>query len=334
MAINIGRFFFASAVVCGSVTLPQMAASQPIYSISGKSYEVNDLSPALQQQMYDIQFEAFEKTKHAVDNAVFDTYVAEEAKKSGKSVDEATTKILDVKEPSDKDLKSWYEENKSKIPAQYKYDDIKGEITKIVKQERMKAKRDQVLDKIKKDQKFAMTMSEPDAPVVSVLVDGFPSKGSDQPKLTIIEFADYQCPHCKGATETIKKVVDKFKNKAKLVFIDFPINPSGIARAVAEGSHCAAEQGRFWEFHYKAFEIQSTLDQGSADKIAKDLKLDEAKFKNCKDGGRGKVIVDKGRAEGDRIGVSGTPYILMNGKRYAGPHTVEAITKKVESLLK
>jgi protein-disulfide isomerase len=65
--------------------------------------------------------------------------------------------------------------------------------------------------------------------------------------VTIVEFADYQCPHCKIAAESLKKVTEKFKGKVRLVFMDYPINPSGISRAVAEASHCALEQGKFWE---------------------------------------------------------------------------------------
>jgi protein-disulfide isomerase len=69
-------------------------------------------------------------------------------------------------------------------------------------------------------------------------------------------------------------------------------------------------------------------------KLAKELKLDEAKFKACFDGTKGKAIVEKGRMEGERIGVSGTPYLLINGRRYMGAHTYEAIVKEVETSLK
>ena len=62
--------------------------------------------------------------------------------------------------------------------------------------------------------------------------------------------------------------------------------------------------------------------------------MDEAKFKACLEGTKGKALVEKARSEGERIGVSGTPYLLINGRRYMGAHTVEAITKEIETSLK
>jgi protein-disulfide isomerase len=76
------------------------------------------------------------------------------------------------------------------------------------------------------------------------------------------------------------------------------------------------------------------LDKDSPAKLAKELKLDEAKFKSCFEGTKVKAIVEKGRAEGERIGVSGTPYIIINDHRYVGAHTVEAMTKEIESALR
>lgn len=323
---------YISALV--GILLTSAASAQSLFSLGGKNYEPKDLSPGQQQQIFELQFEHYEKTKQAIDNLVFDTHLEEEAKKQGKPKDDIAHKMLDVKEPSDKEIKSWYDENKTRIPPNYQFDQIKGEIAKIVKQEKTKVKREEVLNKIKKDRKFALTLAKPEAPVMELKLDGFPFKGKDGAKVTIVEFADYQCPHCKMAVDSFKKVMDKYKDKAKMVFVDYPINPSGISRGVAEASHCAAEQGKYWEYHYKAFEGQATLDKDSPTKIAKDLKLDEAKFKACVDSGKGKALVNKGREEGERIGVSGTPYVVINGRRYMGAHTPEALTKEIESLLK
>lgn len=310
------------------------AHGQALYSVSGKTYELKDLSPAQQQQFFEIQFESYEKTRQSVDSVLLENYFDEEAKKQKKTKEEVSNKLLEVKEPSDKEVKKWYDENKAKIPPNYQFDQIKGEIAKIVKQERTNTKRTELLDKIKKDGKFSLTLSKPVAPVLDVKAEGFPTKGKEGAKVSIVEFADYQCPHCKSAADTLKKITDKMKDKVRFTFIDFPINPSGISREVAEVSHCAAEQGKFWEFHYKAFESQETLAKGSGEKIAKDLKLDEGKLKACMDAGKGKAMVDKGRAEGDRIGVSGTPFVLINGHRYVGAHTLEALTKEIEGYLK
>jgi protein-disulfide isomerase len=307
------------------------ALAQGLFSLSGKSYTEKDLSPSQQQQYFELRNQAYEQEKAFVDQAVFELYMDEESKKQNKPREEIEKKLFDFKEPSDRQLKAWYEENKSRIPPNYQFDQIKGEIAKIVKQEEARKKREGVIEKIKKEKKFSLSLTQPVSPVIELKADGFPSKGKDGAKVTVVEFADYQCPHCKAAAEAMKKVSEKMKDRFKYVYIDYPINPSGISKVVAEGSHCAAEQGKYWEYHYKAFEGQASLDKDSPSKLAKELKLDDAKFKACFDGTKSKAIVEKGRQEGERIGVSGTPYIIINNRRYLGAHTVEALTKEIES---
>ena len=326
------RFF--EILVFGLVLMAAPVFADGLFSYAGKSFSEKDLTPAQQQQMFEIQAQGYEQTKAAIDAFILDLYVTDESSKQNKPREEIEKRLFDAKEPSDKAIKAWYEENKSKIPPNYQFDQIKGEISKIVKQEEIKKKRDVVLEKIKKDKKFTLSIAKPESPVIDIKTDGFPSKGKDGAKVTIVEFADYQCPHCKSAADALKKVTEKFKDKVKYVYIDFPINHSGISKLVAEASHCAAEQNKFWDFHYKAFDGQASLDKDSPSKIAKDLKLDDAKFKACTEGTKGRAMVEKGRNEGERIGVSGTPYLIINGRRYMGAHTIEAITKEIETALK
>ncbi len=318
----------------GVALLSATAFAEDLFTLNGKSTSDKDLTPAQQQQIFELKTQYYEHMNSLLDNILFENHVAEMAKKQNKNPDEVEDKILAVKEPSDKALKAFFEANKNRIPPNFKFEDVKGEIVKAVKQEEMRKKKDEIVSKIRRDQKFAMSMSKPEAPVFQIQTEGFPRKGKDDAKVTIVEFADYQCPHCKIASESLKKLTDKFRNKVRLVYLDYPINHSGVSRAVAEASHCADEQGKFWDFHYKAFESQDKLDKDSPLKLAKDVKLDEAKFKACMDLAKGKAMVDKAFAEGVRIGVSGTPYLLINGRRYLGAHTVEALSKEVESQLK
>jgi protein-disulfide isomerase len=326
------KIFYAMGFLALISTKPLLADS--LFTLGGKSVSVGDLSPAQQQQLFEIESQSYEQMRASVDKVVLDMHFADEAKKQNKSRDDLEKAAFDVKDPTDKAVKTWYEANKANIPPNYQFDQIKPEIVKIVKQEEMKIKRDALLEKVKKEGKFAFNLAKPVAPIADIKIDGYPSKGKDGAKVTVIEFADFQCSHCKAASESFKKVAEKMKDKIKYVYIDFPLNSSGISKLVAEGSHCAADQNKYWEYHYKAFETQSTLDKDSPAKLAKDLKLDEAKFKACFDGTKGKAMVEKARQEGDRIGVSGTPYVLINGRRYLGAHTVEALTKEIDTYLK
>ena len=121
-----------------ALMFPRLAFSEGLFSLDGKTYSTSDLSLAQQQQFFELQLQAFEQQKSLVDGALFDIYLNDEAQKQKKSREDIEKKILDVKEPSEKQVKTWYEENKSRIPPNYQFDQIKGEIVKIVKQEEMK----------------------------------------------------------------------------------------------------------------------------------------------------------------------------------------------------
>ena len=115
--------------------------------------------------------------------------------------------------------------------------------------------------------------------------------------------------------------------------MDFPLRKTGPARIVAEGSHCAGDQGKFWEYHYKAFEQQAKLDKGSPESLAKELKLNLSKFKKCVSSGKGKQMVDKAYKQGNAAGVTGTPSFFVNGIKVGHSHSGNALEEAIENAM-
>jgi hypothetical protein len=133
-------------LVLAAILVSRGAIAQGLFTLGGKSYSEKDLSPAQQQQFFELRNQAYEQEKAFVDHAVLEMHLDEESKKQQKSRDEIEKKLFDVKEPSERQMKAWFEENKSRIPPNYQFDQIKGEIAKIVKQEEMKKKRESVVE--------------------------------------------------------------------------------------------------------------------------------------------------------------------------------------------
>jgi thiol-disulfide isomerase/thioredoxin len=229
-----------------------VASAQGIFTFKGKSYNRGDLPIAEQNNLFEAEEENFTRVQGIVDNTLISMHVAELAAKSGKSTAAVEEELFKVAEPTDKDAKDWYEANKARIP--YPFDKIQNDVKQLLKGEKQREKRTQLVDKLKKDGGFTMHVARPTAPSVQVAFEGHPMKGNATAKVTIVEFADYQCPHCKAAAEAMKKVFDKYKDKIRFYFIDFPINPSGISTKVAEAAYCAKAQNKYWEFHEKAYE--------------------------------------------------------------------------------
>lgn len=177
-----------------------------------------------------------------------------------------------------------------------------------------------------------------------VSVDDDPVLGNANAKVTIIEFGDYQCPSCRLFWREIeprlkKEYVDT--GKVKLVFRDFPIkeiHPDATAAAMA--AQCAADQGKYWEYHDRIFREQ---DKGTDDVVrfkAADLKkwgaairLDAAAFNACVDSARYQDEVAKDYADGIAVGIQGTPTFFINGRFVGGAQSFPVFKKIIDEEL-
>jgi len=313
------------------LVLSKVASAEALYKLNGKVVQKAELPAGIGQSLFEAETKHREMMQSLVDEAIFASHLAAEAKKRNKSTNDVATELVKSKNPSESELKSFYEKNKARIGVPF--EQVKGELTNYLKTESEQKSRSELVATLKKKGGFEFLVPEVDAPILQIDTSGSPAKGQKGSKVKLVEFADYQCPHCKHAHEVLKKFMGKMSGKIEFVYMDFPINRSGISRRVAEGAYCANQAGKYWEYHDIAFEKQDKLTNEYPLEIAKTLKLDEAKFKACIDGAESKAYVQKSMAEGERIGISGTPSVYLNGKRVLD-WTEEALTKQVEKALK
>ena len=176
-------------------------------------------------------------------------------------------------------------------------------------------------------------------------VDDDPMLGDANAKVTIIEFGDYQCPSCRMFWKEIEPRLKKDyidTGKAKLVFRDFPIvqiHPESIMAAMAVD--CAGDQNKYWQFHDKVFREQYNRGDDivrfkdiDLKKWAKDTGLDTAAFNQCLDSGKYKEEVLKDKADGDQVGIQGTPTFFINGKVIGGAQPYPVFKNVLDDLLK
>lgn len=144
-------------------------------------------------------------------------------------------------------------------------------------------------------------------------------QGAKNAPVELVEYGDYQCPHCGRAHPIIKKVQKAMGDNLKFVFRNFPLSdPHPDAFNAAVAAEAAALQHKFWEMHDIIYENQERLDWGSLLGYAKKTGLDLAAFKTDieKDSVIGKVEDDF--ESGIRSGVNGTPSFFINGEKYEG----------------
>lgn len=157
--------------------------------------------------------------------------------------------------------------------------------------------------------------------------------GPKTAKVTIVEFSDFECPYCSKAADVANKVKEKYADKVRFIFRQFPLSFHKNAHLAAQASLAADEQGKFWQYHDLLFANQKKLDRTSLDGYAKQLGLDTAKFAKALDDKIFAKAVDADLELGKTVAVNGTPTMFLNGARVQNPTDFDAISKMIEEEL-
>ncbi len=158
-----------------------------------------------------------------------------------------------------------------------------------------------------------------DTKIEGISATASPLRGSPMAAVTLYEFSDFQCPHCKTAAPVLKKVVEASNGKVKLVFKQYPLPGHPRAREAARAAVAAQKQGKFWEMHDLLFEKQDELQTASFEDFAKRVGLDIKRFKADMSSKETDQKIESDIAEGRAAGVDSTPSIYVNDRRYIFP---------------
>jgi protein-disulfide isomerase len=161
--------------------------------------------------------------------------------------------------------------------------------------------------------------------VASVNTDGAPVKGKADAPITVVEFADFQCPFCsRFASDTLEQLVKSYVDTGKIKFVykQYPLTFHPHAQPAALASECANEQGKFWPMHDKLYATQTTWASQDAATVKKTFKeyavslgLSTASFNSCLDSNKYSDKIQKQSSEGSQYGVSGTPTFYVGNQK-------------------
>ncbi len=181
-----------------------------------------------------------------------------------------------------------------------------------------------------------LTPPGPSQTMAELASNGAGSIGSDSAPIVIVEYSDYQCPFCRvwfnqSEGALISTYVDT--GQVQLVYKDFPLSFHPMAAPSANAARCAGDQGKYWEYHDKLYAEQNVLDPqgGTVQYTVSDLKswgleigLDAASFDACVDGGNHSSAIQANMAEGQSVGVGGTPSFVIGKRNETGQLIVGA----------
>ncbi|MGY0217600.1 DsbA family protein [Endozoicomonadaceae bacterium StTr2] len=307
------------------------AEEQPLFEFDGKNLTRHDLPPGYAEAWFGIEKQAYEHKKTVIGHAVRDMYLEKIMAEHGLDRQEALAKAMPQAEVTEEEMQRFYEQNKEQIQAPY--ESVKPRIQQYLMKSRSQEAEQLLLEKLKTEQIYQIKLAPPVSPLNLIDVAGFPAKGSDDPVLTLVKFADYQCPHCGVAARTMDKLVEKYSDKIRLVYMDFPINRSGISRNVALAGVCADEQQLFWPFNKLAFEQQAELTEASPRELAAAIGTNMEQFDQCMASARPEEKLSRSEAEAERLGLTYTPTLFLNGQRLETTDLEQGLVTAIEERL-
>ena len=156
-------------------------------------------------------------------------------------------------------------------------------------------------------------------------------QGNAKAACTLVEYGDYECPHCGAAYPLVKQLQKHFGKRLRLIYRNFPmtqLHPN--AQAAAEAAEFAESKGKFWEMHDLLFENQDRLGSDLFAELASNLGLDPGELYRAL---AKKTFTDRVRTDftgGVRSGVNGTPTFFIDGQRYDRPMDFDTMVKAIE----
>lgn len=265
------------------INAPDLKPADVLFSIDGKPVTAGEFDNRFKADLYDLRAEIAVQTRFDLENVVFSTLVAQEAK--SRSI-----------EPGDL------------IAAE-----VTNKLRDFSNEERLGLEND-----LKKRlfEKYAVKISlkEPEPVAHDVSVDDDPASGKATAPVTVVMFSDFQCSACSATHPVLKQAMAGYGDKVRLVVRDFPLESiHENSFAAARAANAAGAQGKFFEYIEVLYHNQDKLDAASLKAYAAELGLNAKQFELDFTSEKTAAEIRKDMADGAKYGVRGTPGIFING---------------------
>ena len=310
------------------------APSAAVAEVNGEKITAADVDTAIGPELDKLERQIYEMRVRQVNQMIAEKLVEKEAAKRGVTPDELLKAEVSDKVPAvtDAEVDAFFEQNKARIPADQP--DIKTQIRRYLGQQKQAERQQAYLGSLREAAAVSVTLEAPPVRRYTVSIEGAPSRGPAAAPVTLVEFSDYHCPFCKRAKPTLEALLARYPDTVRLVYLDLPLDSlHPNARAAAEAAHCAGDQGKYWPFHDKLLDYAPDASPDTLKKIAGEVGLDGAAFDRCVAAGTHKVRVQASTEEAARLGISGTPAFLVNGRLISGAQPLEAFAKIIDEEL-
>jgi len=312
------------------------AATDKAATVNGQPISMSDLEAKagenLSQLQHQYESKRFEILSGTLTQMVEDRLLDLEAQATHKTKDQLLAENAKAPEITPEEVDAFYTQLQQQRPQGLPPKDaIADQIKTHLAEQKQTEARTSYMTTLRAKYKVETFVEEPR---IQVATEGHPAKGPATAPVTIVEFSDFQCPFCSRVEPTLSQIEQKYGDKIRVVFRQFPLNSiHPMAQKAAEASLCANEQGKFWQMHDAMFGDQEKLQVADLKAKAGKLGLDQAKFDQCLDTGKYVARIEDDTKAGAAAGVSGTPAFFINGRSLSGAQPYEALAQVIDQEL-
>lgn len=310
------------------------AIGTPLFKVDNKVYTTSDLPGDAAMEYYMLENNIYSAKQNFSNQIALRILLAKDAQKPvNSSTLPKIEELLNMKPVTEFEAKQYYD----KILAQMgknvfggqTFDQIKTQLIARMNQQKNSEVVSTKLQELQSGGRIQVLLKQPTAPSVSLDVASYPARGNLNSSVTLVEVADYLCPHCREAESTIESLYKQFDSKIKFVHVSFPLAPEGLSGALARGAFCANKQGqdKFWKYHAAAFQVPweknqvptgldaTTYYNNITTEVGQNSGVDSATFSTCLTSNEAKDYIKNVQATfNESKGFQGTPTFYLNNK--------------------
>jgi protein-disulfide isomerase len=160
-----------------------------------------------------------------------------------------------------------------------------------------------------------------------------PIRGSESAKITIVEWADFQCPFCVRVNPTLAQIEKEYGDKVRFAFMHLPLSMHAKARGAHQAAEAAHRQGKFWEMHDRIFASAKDLSPETYLRYANEMGLDIDRYNSDFASSSVRKVIDGDLALAGKLGVSGTPSFFVNGRFLSGAQPYGSFARVIDEEL-
>jgi protein-disulfide isomerase len=308
-------------------TIAAQSDSTVVAKVGGVEVTMADLEQEESAKLLTAHYQYYQAEAKALNELIDQKLIEQKANSEHITVQQLLDREINskVQDPTEDQMKVYYEGLETEQP----YEAVRGKVLEKIRQLRTDKVRAAYLATLREKSSIVVTLAPPH---VNVDTQNAQVLGPQKAPVTLVEFADYECPYCQKVAADVKRLQADLGDKVSFTYKDFPLSMHARAEKAAEATRCASKQGKYWEFHDELFRSKE-LDVDQLKAQARALKLDPAQFDKCLDSGEETSVVERDRKEGTRLGISGTPAFFINGHFLSGALDYAALRQIVEQQL-